>query len=50
MEKEKYFLHNGVRIKISEHFKENGKPITDIIKEAVRRDSNSLRKNLLPAT
>lgn len=46
---DRFFLHKGVRIKISEHFNENGKPITEVIKEAVRRDSNT-RKNLLPAT
>lgn len=36
-----YFVHNGVKIIITEHFNENGKSFEDIIKDAIIRDSRT---------
>lgn len=49
IKQDRFFLHKGVRIKISEHFNKSGKPITEIIKEAVRRDGNT-HKNTITAS
>lgn len=32
----KYFIHNKTRIIITEHFNENGKPLSEIIEDAVK--------------
>ena len=39
-----YFVHNGVKIIITEHFNENGKSIEDVIKDAVIREAQLIQK------
>ncbi len=36
-----YFIHNGTKIVISEHFNEHGKSLEDVIKDAVSREAKS---------
>ena len=40
-EEKKYFIHNKTRIIITEHFNENGKPLEEIIEEAIKRNGNT---------
>lgn len=37
-----YFIHNGTKIVISEHFNENGKSLEEVIKDAVSRDARTI--------
>ena len=37
-EDRQYFVHNGVKIVITEHFNEQGKKIEEIIKGAIERE------------
>lgn len=39
-----YFVHNGLKIIITEHFNEDGKSLEDVIKEAIIRDSKTIVK------
>lgn len=39
-----YFIHNGVKIIITEHFNDNGKSIEDVIKDAVLREAQLIQK------
>ena len=39
-EEKKYFIHNKTRIIITEHFNENGKPLEEIIENAIKRSCN----------
>lgn len=36
-----YFIHNGTKIVISEHFNEHGKSLEDVIKDAINREAKS---------
>lgn len=36
-----YFIHNGTKIVITEHFNEHGKSLEDVIKDAVSREAKS---------
>ena len=37
-----YFIHNGTKIIIEEHFNEHGKSLGDIIKESLSREAKSI--------
>lgn len=37
-----YFIHNGTKIIISEHFNEHGKSLEDVIKDAISREAKSI--------
>lgn len=41
-----YFVHNGVKIIITEHFTEDGKCFGDIIKDAISRDARTTTTEL----
>ena len=40
-EEKKYFIHNKTRIIITEHFNENGKPLSEVIEDAIKRSCKS---------
>ena len=40
-EEKKYFIHNKTRIIITEHFNENGKPLVEVIEDAIKRSCKS---------
>ena len=51
MENKKYFTYNNVRIIISEHFKNDGKSIKEVIKDAICRETRLTPvKNLMAAS
>lgn len=37
-----YFIHNSVKIIVTEHFNNNGKSFEDIIKDAIVRDAKTV--------